>query len=203
MAVDEGLLAEASGIGEPILRVYRWDHPTLSFGYFIKEADALAARRPGEATVRRWTGGGLVHHESTMTWSLAVPAVEAFCNMRRGESYARLHEALAVCLTLTGMHGISVVPATGRAPAGGLCSEAPAPGDLLWQVRKLAGAGQRRTRVALLHQGVIFRPESELPEDFPLRLAASLAAEIREFSPPGRWAPPVSRYEDPVWNSRR
>jgi lipoate-protein ligase A len=203
MAVDEALLAEAGERGTPVLRVYQWDRTTLSFGYFLPEAEAVAAIRPGEARIRRWTGGGVVHHEGAVTWSLVVPPNQAFSQVRPVESYARLHEALARCLREAGLEGISLVPATRAAPAGGLCAEAPSPGDLLRDGRKLAGAGQRRTRLGLLHQGVVFLPETELPADFPGRLAAALAEKIEPFAPPPGWVFPTARYEDPAWNARR
>lgn len=203
MAVDEALLAEAWKKGTPVLRIYRWDRPTLSFGYFLTEAEATVACRPGEAVIRRWTGGGVVHHESAVTWSLAVPPNETFSLVRPVESYARLHEALAHCLTEAGLGGICLVPTTQAAPAGGLCAEVPAPGDLLQDGRKIAGAGQRRTRQGLLHQGVVFMPEKALPADFPARLAAVLAGKIEPFAPPAGWVFPTTRYESPEWNARR
>lgn len=203
MAVDEALLAEACEKGTPVLRIYRWAVPTLSFGYFLTEAEATAACRPGEAMIRRWTGGGVVHHESAVTWSLAVPPNEPFSQVRPVESYARLHEALAHCLTEVGLGGICLVPPTRAAPACGLCAEAPAPGDLLRDGRKIAGAGQRRTREGLLHQGIVFMPENEIPADFPGRLAAALAGKTAPFAPPPGWVFPTARYEDPAWNARR
>lgn len=203
MAMDEALLSESMRTSEPVLRVYGWDRPTLSFGYFMPLPEVEAVRRAGENLVRRWTGGGVVHHEGAVTWSLVVPLGEPFWKVRPVESYARLHGALARCLTEAGLEGISVVPATVVAPAGGLCAQAAAPGDLLRQGRKIAGAGQRRTRQGLLHQGVVFLPETELPTDFPRRLAAVLAETIRDFSLPAEWTVPTARYEDPAWNARR
>jgi lipoate-protein ligase A len=203
MAMDEALLTDSAETGRPVLRVYRWDRPTLSFGYFLTEAEALAARLPGESMIRRWTGGGLVHHEAAVTWTLVVPVTAAFYQTRPVESYLRLHEALARCLGVAGIAGIRVVPPTQSAPTGGLCAQAPAPGDLRLGGRKVAGAGQRRTRQGLLHQGVVFLPETALPTDFPQRLAAALAEVSHPFSPPAGWDLPIARYEDPAWNARR
>ena len=203
MAIDEALLSEAVRLGGAILRLYRWERPTLSFGYFLTQAEAQAARRPGEEMVRRWTGGGLVHHEATVTWTLVVPGADDFYRLRPPESYAVLHTAVAACLTNMLMGGVGVVPAVVKAPAGGLCAEVPAPGDLIWQGRKIAGAGQRRTRLGLLHQGVIFLPEARLGGTFPDRLASSLAEAVVAFTPPGAWNIPVARYADPAWNAKR
>jgi lipoyl(octanoyl) transferase len=181
MAMDEAMLELAAAKQSAILRAYRWQEPTLSFGYFLSVAEARAALRPGEAMIRRWTGGGLVHHEDAVTWSLAVPRDSPFCQERPAVSYAKLHKAVARVLTSSGWDQVSVVPADWKAPTGGLCAEAPAPGDVLWQGRKIAGAGQRRTHKGLLHQGVLFVPDTRLPADFPLQLARDLAAEVQPF----------------------
>ena len=103
MATDEALLTSRQTSPLPVLRLYRWDRPTLSFGYFMAEADARAALHPGESMVRRWTGGGLVHHANAFTWTLAIPHHEPFCRVPPAESYARLHRILAHVLTATGI----------------------------------------------------------------------------------------------------
>ncbi len=203
MAVDEALLMGMADTPVPVLRVYRWDRPTLSFGYFLPQAEAVAALSPGETLIRRWTGGGLVHHAAAVTWSLVVPQAEAFCRLRPGQSYAQLHQALAHSLDKMGLEGISVVPAESPAPQGGLCAEAPAPGDVLWHGRKIAGAGQRRTRQGLLHQGVIFLAEPDLPPDLPERLARELAGDVTRFTPSADQEVPLARYENTLWNARR
>lgn len=203
MAVDEALLMGMADTPMPVLRVYRWDRPTLSFGYFLPQAEALAAFSPGETLIRRWTGGGLVHHADAVTWSLVVPHTEPFCRLRPGQSYAQLHQALAHVMRGMGLEGISVVPAGAPVPPGGLCAEAPAPGDVLWRGRKIAGAGQRRTRQGLLHQGVIFLAEPELAPDFPDRLARELAGDVTRFTPALDQEVPLARYENALWNARR
>lgn len=203
MAVDEALLTGMTVTPVPVLRVYRWERPTLSFGYFLPQAEAMAALSPGETLIRRWTGGGLVHHAAAVTWSLLVPHADAFCRLRPGQSYAQLHLALALALRAMGREGISVVPAEAPAPLGGLCAEAPAPGDVLWNGRKIAGAGQRRTRQGLLHQGVIFLAEQDLSPDFPERLARVLAGDATRFIPPQELEVPLARYENALWNARR
>ncbi|MES2470219.1 MAG: hypothetical protein V4675_23200 [Verrucomicrobiota bacterium] len=203
MAVDEALLTGMADSPVPVLRVYRWDRPTLSFGYFLPQAAALAALSPGETLIRRWTGGGLVHHAEALTWSLVVPHTEAFYRLRPGLSYAQLHQALALALRGMGLERIAVVPAEAAAPTGGLCAEAPAPGDVLWHDRKIAGAGQRRTRQGLLHQGVIFLAEQDLAADFPERLARELAGNVTRFSQALDQEVPLARYENTLWNARR
>lgn len=199
MACDEALLGSSGESETPILRLYAWDRPTLSFGYFLRYADAVAAAGPEESVIRRWTGGGLVHHGPDFTWSLMVPRGHPFALVRPAESYGQLHQAVAVVLRDLGVGDAIVVPSRAPAPREGLCFDAPAPGDLLMEGRKIAGAGQRRTRQGLLHQASLRLPGQELPESFGLHLAGRLAREIIPFSLPLNLEIPQARYADPGW----
>ncbi|OLD87705.1 MAG: hypothetical protein AUG81_08395 [Verrucomicrobia bacterium 13_1_20CM_4_54_11] len=66
MAVDEVLLTTARAA---ILRFYRWNAPSVSFGYCVRfdEAREIAGNRD---VVRRWTGGGIVPHGEDLTYSI-------------------------------------------------------------------------------------------------------------------------------------
>ena len=201
MALDEVLLKQAR---VPVLRVYRWAEPAVSFGYFLpwQAAEAVSA---GRKTIRRWTGGGIVEHGEDFTWSLIVPAGEAFSRTRPVESYLTLHGRLAEALQNAGL-SVEQVPATTAVPGGGLCFTAPAPGDLTSQGRKIAGAGQRRCREGLLHQGSV--SGVRLPHNFPLLLAAALAEKVQDFPPsmvPVAAAEELvrSRYGTDSWQRRR
>ncbi len=187
MALDEALLESAA---QPILRCYRWGRAALSFGYFLPFAAAEQAAQ-GRELVRRWTGGGMVEHGEDFTWSLIVPFSHPASRLRPVESYAAFHATLLAALP-QGL-GVVQVAADMPAPAAGLCMELPAPGDLLWRGKKIAGAGQRRCRRGLLHQGSICG--ISLLEDFAARLAGALSASIREF-PAGLY--PRARAEELV-----
>jgi lipoate-protein ligase A len=179
MAMDEALLSQSGGA---VLRVYRWEQPSFSLGYFLPWREAAEAAGRDRALVRRWTGGGMVAHGEDFTWSLILPMGEPLSRQRPVESYATLHGALAGALREAGIPVEQVEPSA-TAPAGGMCFVAPAPGDLLLAGRKIAGAGQRRSRYGLLHQGSV--SGVALPEDFPARLAAALAERVQPF-PAGR-----------------
>lgn len=148
MAVDQWLLETAS---KPVLRVYCWEPGWGSFGYFVGRADAEALI-PDRRWVRRWTGGGIVDHQSDWTYTLVVPKRSWLAGAKGAESYRTIHGALAKALNETGSE---VVLAGSLAPArGGDCFVEPVEFDLCDRNgRKLAGAGQRRTRDGLLHQG--------------------------------------------------
>lgn len=171
MAIDEALLRRATG---PLLRVYRWARPTVSFGYFGR-FDAVAARWRTENLVRRWTGGGEVPHGDghDCTYTLIVPREHPFSRLSALESYRAIHGALALLFTRVKL-AESVEPKTSEA-----CFDNPAQFDLIFDGRKVAGGAQRRTSKGLLHQGSINHPSS-VARDFGTRLGAVLARRCIE-----------------------
>ncbi len=170
MALDETLLAHARS---PMLRVYRWRHPSVSFGYFEKWA-TVAARRFARDAVRRWTGGGVVLHGADFTYTLLVPAHSAFLKMRAVETYRAIHERVASALAGCGLP-VSMT-AGGTESSSRACFENAVTHDVLLDGQKIAGAAQRRTRRGLLHQGSV--QNVLLPEDFAVRLAAAFNPEF-------------------------
>lgn len=77
MAVDEALLswAVATQPERPVLRLYRWSGPALSFGVHQRLNDELIARcaERGVEAVRRPTGGTAVLHGDDLTYSVVAP----------------------------------------------------------------------------------------------------------------------------------
>ena len=164
MAIDEVLLR---GSTTPLLRIYRWARPAVSFGYFGKYRD-VAARWPDRDIVRRWTGGGEVPHGADFTYTLIVPRAHAFCRLRAPDSYRAIHECIAH------LFGEAALTEHAAPTISGACFENAARFDVLIAARKVAGAGQRRTAHGLLHQGSI--QLDTLDDTFATRLAASLSA---------------------------
>ncbi len=203
MAVDEWLLETAA---EPVLRIYGWDGDWASVGYFGKIAEARAAI-PGVGWVRRWTGGGMVDHRADWTYTLVLPHSEKLASERGAESYRQIHTALAGALIAEGIH----VNLSGGAQETGaaLCFENPVNHDLVGlDGRKLAGAGQRRSRQGLLHQGsAAVAGEGENSKLRAERLAARLADAwvLADFQPdPALLASKsAERYAAPSWLGRR
>ena len=166
MALDEVLLRR---LGTPVLRVYRWISPAVSFGYFEPFAP-VRNLYPALDLVRRWTGGGIVLHGRDFTYSLLVGNDHWMFHAGPEESYRGVHEAVAAALNSA---GVPVTPVClGREKVSQSCFENPVPHDLLLGDRKIAGAAQRRTKHGLLHQGSI--QNIEHPEDLAERLAKAL-----------------------------
>lgn len=154
MALDEVLLARATD--DAVLRLYVWSEPTVSFGYFEPSLSAKRAAQ-GRATVRRWTGGGIVEHGDDLTYSLCVPRSCVFAGLRSAESYRRIHAAVAHALKKSGLPVESHASrlSSPNSPHGNACFDRPVLHDLLADGRKVAGGAQRRSRGGLLHQGSV------------------------------------------------
>lgn len=203
MAVDEWLLENAV---VPVLRVYRWLGDWGSIGYF-GELTVARTSFPGIEWVRRWSGGGTVDHRADWTYSLIVPAGEPLARQRGNESYRMIHAALLETLAA---ENIDVRLSTGAGESGSAaCFENPVNHDLVSPGnQKLAGAGQRRSRHGLLHQGsVAVACEPDVSQLRAERLAACLSKNWKQ----SRFVPPVdeiagkvcSRYALAAWTERR
>ncbi|HEX8295472.1 MAG TPA: hypothetical protein VF593_04185 [Chthoniobacteraceae bacterium] len=169
MAIDEVLL---TGATTPILRLYGWARPALSFGYFVRfaEVEREACRRD---LVRRWTGGGVVLHGGDLTYTLIVPRAHPFFHIPARESYLRIHRSLAELLT---SWEEKVTLTESAAPKiSESCFANPAEADLLVGEQKIAGAAQRRTSSGLLHQGSI--QNMDLPEETVRRFASAFSPD--------------------------
>ncbi|OQA08880.1 MAG: Octanoyltransferase LipM [bacterium ADurb.Bin374] len=77
MAADEALARsmQLRG-GSPFARFYRWNPPSMSFGYFQpveRLVDIRAAEAAGIGVVRRKSGGKMVFHADEITFSIGMP----------------------------------------------------------------------------------------------------------------------------------
>jgi lipoate-protein ligase A len=163
MALDEALLHSATDRERPLLRVYSWDKPSVSFGYFQKFPAHLADKYQ---IVRRPTGGGLVYHGNGVdtTYTVVAPPDHRLCTMSTTNAYYAIHKAVAVALELVGGVTSRGVALASDAPAGVSgptrtrsyeCFRKPVAGDVVTDGRKLAGGAQRRNKRGILHQGSI------------------------------------------------
>ncbi len=155
MAIDELLLKSVQTSALPVLRLYGWDVPSVSLGYFEPWQSAESFALP---VTRRWTGGGVVLHGTPLdlTYTLVVPREHPFCLLCPTASYWAIHERLVMILKSVGIDA-ALHDGPSSMPPGGPCFKKAVPGDVVASVtgEKLAGAGQRRSRVGLMHQGCL------------------------------------------------
>ncbi len=177
MAVDQAWL-EAGG--PPLLRAYGWEQPTVTIGY-AQNLTRLADALPGWPVVRRWTGGGVVFHQDDATYTLMVPAAVAWAETRPVESYRLIHGSLAAALVESGNAGCRLAGSEDVKDRP-FCFEAPALHDVIRGAVKVAGAGQRRGRLGLLHQGSV--QQVRVAADFWRGWARRLASRVSEVETP-------------------
>lgn len=198
MAMDEWLWRHA---GVPLLRVYHWSGEWMSIGYF----SAAAAVPEGRDFVRRPTGGGLVDHRKDWTYTLIVPRGHALAEWPGAESYRIVHQALCDVLKNEGMD--CRLQADEGAEHSDFCFRQPVRYDLVDnQGHKLAGAGQRRGKQGLLHQGSV-QADTEQASQRVLALAAHLSHAPEEVQLPidmGEVRQIAEEiYRQDFWNFRR
>ena len=135
-----------------------------------------------------------------------MPAGEPLAACRGAESYQRIHRALVAALCAEGV--VARLTAGDAVTGSALCFANPVAHDVVDAAgAKLAGAGQRRTRLGLLHQGSVAVPAAG--PDASRRRAELLAAGLApswhraDFSPPpdALAAKVAARYGNPDWRA--
>ncbi len=214
MAVDEILCKDSciSEGGVPLLRIYGWDRPSVSFGYAQKYPADIAGKY---TLVRRPTGGGIVYHLNDVTYTFIVPAKHEIMRLDRIESYMFFHIPILKLLRNSGV-------AAELAPSNEIsedretmaCFRNAARHDVVAAGSKIAGAAQRRSRSGILHQGSILL--DNLPgirkdllidslicgfaEEYKIQFASfepdkSLMAQAEKLA--------AEKYSTPEWNVER
>lgn len=210
MGRDEALL---EGVGRydtpPTLRLYRWNQPTISLGYFqpydeFRRLPPPAGRLP---VVRRPTGGGAILHDLELTYSLTLPAGDPLLALSPGALYRKMHEVIAEALRVLGIEPRRRGDCRGDSVRTGpfFCFARQHCDDLVLGERKLAGSAQRRTHAGVLQHGSVVvalrypqQPAAVLTEGDPEPIIAALIEQIPRVAA-RRWERPLCRDE---WTPR-
>jgi len=202
MAIDEALLRE---VREPVLRIYEWNVPAVSLGYF--QPAALAKERP---FIRRYTGGGLVDHAHDVTYTLVLPRAHPWMELSAPESYCHIHRGVQAALAACGIE--SELTPQAHAVESEACFQKPVRFDIVSGIEKLSGAAQRRTREGLLHQGSILLPDPARNATLRAAFAAAFSTRLELIATPGDLTPAEAsraadldrdRYATEAWNRLR
>jgi lipoate-protein ligase A len=155
MALDEALLLSCQdGISPPTLRLYQWNPPAVSIGYFQsteKTVNLQKCKASGIQVVRRITGGRAVLHEDEITYSICASS-DHFAQLGRNinQTYERISMAL-----LASLRGLGIAAEWVKPPAGGRsgslarisskpCFLSNSRYEITVGGRKLIGSAQRR-----------------------------------------------------------
>lgn len=170
MAADEWLLTAASDLGSTMLRLYRWNEPTLSLGYF-QSSESRQSHPPSLPCpwVRRASGGGAILHHHEVTYALATPL-----KSRRGSAqplYHLIHQSLVDVLVSQGLPAQLYEASEEHEADGGdsafLCFARRAPGDVILHGKKILGSAQRRSARAVVQHGSLLLRCSEFAPELP------------------------------------
>jgi lipoyl(octanoyl) transferase len=185
MAFDEALLERCLSQNVCHVRLYRWQTPTVSLGYFQDyHPETIPENLRSLEVVRRLSGGGAILHHHELTYSCSVPPEHPLAKAPM-EIYRRVHACLIEILQERGV----VCAMRGAAldfPQGEpfLCYSRGDEHDVLCQGQKIIGSAQRRRRGAVLQHGsVLLKRSVHAPqflgvEDFYPRVTFSETADL-------------------------
>ncbi len=164
MEKDLELMEEvATGECPPTLRLYRWNPPAVSLGYFQDEnevVDMKACRDAGIDVVRRPTGGRAVLHDQELTYSIIVPEVHPFIN-KGGviDAYRSISRGIVTAFNLLDIVAVLTPEEHNRAGlAPGSCFDSSTAYEIQVDGKKVVGSAQlRRDGIVLQHGSILFR----------------------------------------------
>ncbi len=162
MAIDDYFytLAENDNLKECVIRIFRWDPPTLSLGYHQKyetAADETYIMEKGFDIVRRPTGGKAVLHHEELTYSVVSSLLNGyFAGDALEETYEKIAIALKKSLEILGIKAElekreTKLNVLHPAP----CFLVPTKKEILVEGKKVIGSAQKRGNSAFLQHGSI------------------------------------------------
>ena len=158
MAIDESLLLSVQKASQsPVIRVYGFNSPTLSFGRFQRIRKRLrieSLQANNVVVVRRPTGGQAVLHDNELTYSVVL-AKEHMISYRKRTVYSYIAQMLLAVLKMCGIDAVS--NGTGEGDIHNPdCFGTPGEYEILSsEGRKLVGSAQVTTRTACMQHGSI------------------------------------------------
>lgn len=167
MATDEYLLEAAISENLKAVRMYRWDEPTVSLGYFQDSDDAaLSTTFQNLAAVRRLSGGGAILHHLELTYSFVLPADDPLTR-EPTELYGRVHNAIIDVLRNFGAECSMRGEDSEKSDEPFLCFIRGDRHDIHCSGHKVVGSAQRRRKGAVLQHGSILLEHSPHAPEIP------------------------------------
>lgn len=175
MALDMQLLEDLTANPEqPILHLYDWNHPSITYGYFTDPSRFLnvsVADQMGIQLARRPTGGGITFHLTDFAFSILIPANHEGYSANILDNYAYVNQIVMEFIrsfrTIEKNNTIehsqitpecSLLTAESdslHSDARHFCMAKPTKYDVMIDGLKVGGAAQRRKKQGFLHQGTI------------------------------------------------
>ncbi|MDD5560687.1 MAG: lipoate--protein ligase family protein [Candidatus Omnitrophica bacterium] len=192
MALDENIYLRYLEDGIPVLRLYSWEAPSITYGisqHAQNGIDLKRCNRDGLQIAQRITGGGVLFHHHELTYSLACSKEDIGEDKNVFVSYRQICAFLVYFYKSIGLNASFALEADGfknNSRPHQLCSAAHEKYDIVIGGRKIGGNAQKRRRQAIFQHGSIpisvdweflRRYVPSLPVDIS-SVATSLAEEL-------------------------
>ncbi len=189
-AISESVRQKAS---PPTLRLYQWDRPSLSIGYFqkISEIDTDYCNKKDYPIVRRQTGGRAILHDAELTYSLSSLNNTYPFKGSLLDNYKTISNALLSGLKLIGIDAeMSFIKKRNEGHRNPACFKAASFGEVTVESRKLIGSAQKRyTDGFLQHGSILF---SFCPEELSNTLKSNTTPDFSNICSISDYAPTIS-----------
>ncbi|UCB46294.1 MAG: lipoate--protein ligase family protein [Spirochaetota bacterium] len=157
MAMDEAILIGLQkGVSLPLLRIYKWNPPTITIGYFQKADDIDFERSKNDniGIVRRLTGGRAVLHWKELTYSILF-SQEDFTPFTKKDIFEFIATCLVESLSVLGIESNIAEKTRGNLHSAD-CFASPAQFEIeSTSQEKLIGSAQVIKEGAVLQHGSI------------------------------------------------
>ncbi len=144
--------------GDPtVLRLYRWQPFTVTYGYHQRDEDfdRQAIDRLGFDLVRRPTGGRAILHAEELTYSVVGPTPSPLFGDTLHSCYMKINEALVGFLRDLG-HAAEISGGEDRSEMRqAVCFKSAGQHEIRVAGRKIIGSAQRRAEGVFLQHGSI------------------------------------------------
>jgi lipoate---protein ligase len=163
MEYDAELLKALTPTSLPILHLYDWIKPSLTYGFFARPERLLnlaAVQKHDFDLARRPTGGGVVFHVWDLAFSILIPAGSSLFSQNTLDNYELINQGVfTVVQDFIGKSALmSLTPHDSmmkNPDQAFFCMARPTKYDLVVGKKKIAGAAQRKMKQGFLHQGTI------------------------------------------------
>ena len=174
MALDEAITTGVrTGNLPPTLRLYGWDRPSVSIGYFQKtmDIDSDYCIKKDIPIVRRPTGGRAILHNCEITYSFSIKTNSGVFSKGLIDSYKKISGAFQLAFSRIGLSPELRLQREPLRNRSALCFQSISYGEITIDSRKVIGSAQKRWPDGLLQQGSIpfILDEDEIPKIFKLK----------------------------------
>lgn len=163
------------------IRIYLWESPTLSLGYFQKHEDRyLHPSSNGCEFVRRNSGGGAILHDRELTYSLTVH--EDAIDSNSSWLYESTHRSIVAALARFGVQAEINEKLDRTRESEFLCFARRAPNDVLVGNYKVCGSAQRKKHGIIGQHGSIILNTSPFAPEIPgINDIADKTIDVEQF----------------------